>query len=817
MFKLFGNKPTPKPIPTPIPAASVQGNGEAYSAFIPPQNGSGMNYDYPGQSLGNGGRGPRPPNGGRGPGPPRPFHPQHAPPPMHSDWNCPACTFANNGMDQICSMCGLTREIPSNFHPGSESANKLEHMTLGPRSGPNNFGPPPQKHQDNFPSAPQLREPPSHNEALDKLRQNVRHNHGGPQQQQNVANVHASVVFPNGEYFEQSLSCPIDEVEARLSSLLIDRQQHQQHRPHDRHNANNNNKDNNDSVPRYDAFTGFENVPDAFKESLANAGVAGGERVPYSHTDARLPSSQPSLQQPQQDDVSKQLGFSSNRRSNNLNENSSSSSSSNRSNRQAAVGPHQRAPTEHITLNDRNTQLQQQRQQDRERGGGGGGGRLEDGGGSRVNQSSTTRLYSLENYEKSVYIDPQRHLNLPETEAKEREATDLRNVGVPVEVAAVSAKIRNIHRVAGERVKEMDHFVASVETPIVRLALPGTEASETGAAGGKRITKNDIGAYLQASFKKTGLDQSVLLTVPTGRSIGSSVPLMHAHDMAGCTIMVEGQYVNNATTRARLAPHETEYILRYASIFMWMLQQLLVNVLHFECSPKTMQLYYLTTIRADELVCSLSTTPGDQRLYFNVLVFQQSLCCGLHDNNPQCPTHIHRHKLKEVLAHWLNRIVTALYHKKDNQQAPPLPPPFGLATIEANKRGGFGDARLGVFDKAIRSKFYDLTLHLMAQLSTQEPQQQQQQQQSQAAPLSSFEEGVALMSTSAFKSLTLKTRNGGSAVSLSPQQAQRLLVKLEELFSRALAESREKEDMMAERAAEERLRMVQSIRAQTGT
>jgi hypothetical protein len=45
------------------------------------------------------------------------------------------------------------------------------------------------------------------------------------------------------------------------------------------------------------------------------------------------------------------------------------------------------------------------------------------------------------------------------------------SMGVPVVVAAVNSKIRNIHRVAGERVKEMDHFVASVTVPVVRLAL----------------------------------------------------------------------------------------------------------------------------------------------------------------------------------------------------------------------------------------------------------------------------------------------------------------------------------------------------------
>ena len=40
------------------------------------------------------------------------------------------------------------------------------------------------------------------------------------------------------------------------------------------------------------------------------------------------------------------------------------------------------------------------------------------------------------------------------------------------ETTALGAKLRNTHRVGGERVKEMDHFVASVETPRVVNKTP---------------------------------------------------------------------------------------------------------------------------------------------------------------------------------------------------------------------------------------------------------------------------------------------------------------------------------------------------------
>ena len=36
----------------------------------------------------------------------------------------------------------------------------------------------------------------------------------------------------------------------------------------------------------------------------------------------------------------------------------------------------------------------------------------------------------------------------------------------------MGTKLRNTHRVGGERVKEMDHFVASVETPRVITKIP---------------------------------------------------------------------------------------------------------------------------------------------------------------------------------------------------------------------------------------------------------------------------------------------------------------------------------------------------------
>ena len=85
--------------------------------------------------------------------------------------------------------------------------------------------------------------------------------------------------------------------------------------------------------------------------------------------------------------------------------------------------------------------------------------------GARVNPDSNKRRYELDGYETAVFIDPSR------TEVdivREDKPTPKQEEGnaVMFEVASVFAKLHNIGIVGGERVKEMDHYVASVETPV---------------------------------------------------------------------------------------------------------------------------------------------------------------------------------------------------------------------------------------------------------------------------------------------------------------------------------------------------------------
>ena len=68
-------------------------------------------------------------------------------------------------------------------------------------------------------------------------------------------------------------------------------------------------------------------------------------------------------------------------------------------------------------------------------------------------------------FERRVFIDPNRERSVTKETKVELPFSPPEGGGevdVPLEVAAVGAKMRNLARVAGERVREMDHFVAEV-------------------------------------------------------------------------------------------------------------------------------------------------------------------------------------------------------------------------------------------------------------------------------------------------------------------------------------------------------------------
>jgi hypothetical protein len=239
------------------------------------------------------------------------------------------------------------------------------------------------------------------------------------------------------------------------------------------------------------------------------------------------------------------MGMSSTDSSSSSNSNSNSNSKNGASTSGSAADP----PVHAISLEERAMQMLTEQQ-------GSSGARLEDGGGSRVNRESNQRNYELGNYERSVMVHPDRHRFAPE-EAGEKVKLKVGNLAstgvrilfycssffsclcvslilssiaaclhsltphdtslmsippspnqssidtiltlliitlqVPYETAGVTNKIKNIHHVGGERVKEMDHFVAAVATPVVEVFLKDKHGKVVSSKD-----QNDIGAHVAA-------------------------------------------------------------------------------------------------------------------------------------------------------------------------------------------------------------------------------------------------------------------------------------------------------------------------------
>jgi len=170
------------------------------------------------------------------------------------------------------------------------------------------------------------------------------------------------------------------------------------------------------------------------------------------------------------------------------------------------------------------------------------------------------------------------------------------------ETAAMGAKLRNTHRVGGERVKEMDHFVASVETPSASLQLPDVAplVAEMTAKGLEPVTLDDRSElHVQARFRDP--------------ATGAVSALIKGH----------------------------------ATIFSRMIRTIMTQLLGH---PDPFELFYMTTMRADVSVCSQSKENG--RLYFNVLVFQQQQVADLTTGTIK--------DRRRIWRYWLQRAALAL-------------------------------------------------------------------------------------------------------------------------------------------------------------
>ena len=115
-----------------------------------------------------------------------------------------------------------------------------------------------------------------------------------------------------------------------------------------------------------------------------------------------------------------------------------------------------------------------------------------------------------------------------------------------------------------------------------------------------------------------------------------------------------------------------EVVGQYARIMYALVSIVLAQFL--ELGMEQVRLYYLMTMRADALVCSVSRE--DKCLYFNVLVLQQQISHGIDPRatNIDLP--------KRVWLYWLQR-----------------------AAIALNTQGVTRDKPTGLYDPAVRARF----------------------------------------------------------------------------------------------------------------
>lgn len=369
-------------------------------------------------------------------------------------------------------------------------------------------------------------------------------------------------------------------------------------------------------------FAGGDGSADPnYKLSGANAGIQGGERTRTEQVGA--------------DGVAYDNSLNSGRTGNGNNNND-------------------RPPTDSISVDERTRQIQQQQS-------------LGDGGGSRVNRESNARNYELGNYETGVMINPDRHQfdSNAVQEAERRKAPTLDSVGVPYEVAGVTSKIKNIHRVGGERVKEMDHFVAAVSTPVVDVLLTGPDGKLV-----KAKRDNDVGTHVGISTRDAKLGRSAHVFVDAR---GAKWP-----------ILVEEAYNNlndGGRKQSEISGHAAAFIDLIHDVFF-------VLNLSVQEMPESVQFYYMTTLRMDELVCCMS--PSKKKLFLNVQAFQQQMYtdAGAPMNS------IRQNAYSEALSSWITRVHLAI---RDEQ----------WSSIKWIKRRDkrYGDPCMGLYDVQNRMRY----------------------------------------------------------------------------------------------------------------
>lgn len=221
--------------------------------------------------------------------------------------------------------------------------------------------------------------------------------------------------------------------------------------------------------------------------------------------------------------------------------------------------------------------------------------------------------------------------------------------------------VLNNAQVGGERVKEMDHFVASVETPTVTVQLPDVAPMVAAmAAEGRQPVPIHVPA--DGQLLRTAADFELSVQPQFRQPDGSVSPLVRGLAVA----------------------------------FYRLLHTVVVRLLQRDMADVV--IYYQVTMRADVCICSRSKEDG--RLYCNLMAFHQQQACDAETGELQHSRRLWRY--------WTQRVAMAL---------------AGIG--EQGKPGGRAGDRIhptpeqlavasptGLYDPAIRRRFRDFMAEL---------------------------------------------------------------------------------------------------------
>lgn len=193
----------------------------------------------------------------------------------------------------------------------------------------------------------------------------------------------------------------------------------------------------------------------------------------------------------------------------------------------------------------------------------------------------------------------------------------------------MAAKLRNMARVGGERVRELDHFVESVRTPIVELALGGgTSGGDKGGAGGDRLAVRKV---LEAESRRLALnDVGGLSRVELG-------------DGASCLAI------------CAVAP-PPPFVAAYARLFWTVVLECAAVLGWSKRAADQVRPYYAASVRANEMVCALDDDDGF--FYVNVVPFQQANQCEMMPDQ-SLPSRVSPKAWPEILPYWTQRFAEA--------------------------------------------------------------------------------------------------------------------------------------------------------------